>query len=107
MARAWVSVSKMSGFSLGFPEHCNAWVELHGGMEVERAVVGCVGAEVGQGAHQTMRQIAAAVLGLDVAQVELRHDSSDVAGSSGSASASRMTFMAGNANQGSGRTSIA
>ncbi|MCB0185159.1 MAG: molybdopterin-dependent oxidoreductase, partial [Caldilineaceae bacterium] len=97
---------KNVGFSLGFPEHCNAWVELHGGTTIERAVVGCVGAEVGQGAHQAMRQIAAEVLGLDLTQIELHHDSSDVAGSSGSASASRMTFMAGNAIQGAATAAL-
>jgi CO/xanthine dehydrogenase Mo-binding subunit len=88
---------KNVGFSLGFPEHCAAWVELHGGAQVERAVVGCVGAEVGQGAHQAMRQLAAEMLGVNFDQVELRADSSDDAGSSGSASASRLTFMTGNA----------
>lgn len=97
---------KNVGFSLGFPEHCNAWVELQGNAQVERAIVGCVGAEVGQGAHQAMRQIAAEVLGLDVDQVELRHESTDVAGSSGSASASRMTFMAGNAIKGAAEQAL-
>ncbi|MEZ4680436.1 MAG: molybdopterin cofactor-binding domain-containing protein [Caldilineaceae bacterium] len=97
---------KNVGFSLGFPEHCNAWVELHGGAYVERAIVGCVGAEVGQGAHQAMRQIAAEVLGLDLGQIELRHESSDVAGSSGSSSASRMTFMAGNAIKGAAEAAL-
>ena len=97
---------KNVGFSLGFPEHCHAWVELSGGTQVERAVVGCVGAEVGQGTHQAMRQIAAEVLGLAVAQVELRHESSDVAGSSGSSSASRMTFMAGNAIKGAAEQAL-
>ncbi|MCL4859286.1 MAG: molybdopterin-dependent oxidoreductase [Caldilineaceae bacterium] len=88
---------KNVGFSLGFPEACAAWVELHGATQVERAVVGCVGADVGQGAHQAMRQLAAEALGLDVAQVELQAQSTDDAGSSGSASASRLTFMSGNA----------
>lgn len=97
---------KNVGFSLGFPEHCHAWVELQGGTQVERAVVGCIGAEVGQGAHQAMRQIAAEVLGLPVTQIELRHDSSDVAGSSGSSSASRMTFMAGNAIKGAAERAL-
>ena len=91
---------KNVGFSLGFPESCAAWVELHGATEIERAVVGCVGAEVGQGAHTVFQLVAAEALGLNPAQVELRVDSSDVTGSSGSASASRMTFMSGNAIQG-------
>jgi CO/xanthine dehydrogenase Mo-binding subunit len=91
---------KNVGFSLGFPEHCAAWVELQGAERIERAVVGCVGADVGQGAHQAMRQLAAEVLNLTIDQVELRADNSDDAGSSGSASASRLTFMTGNAIQG-------
>ncbi len=97
---------KNVGFSLGFPEHCNAWVELQGGATIEAAVVGCVGAEVGQGAHQAMRQIAAELLGLAVEQVTLHHESSDVAGSSGSASASRLTFMAGNAIKGAAEQAL-
>jgi CO/xanthine dehydrogenase Mo-binding subunit len=88
---------KNVGFSLGFPEHCHAWVELHGAETIERAVVGCVGAEVGQGAHTAFVLVAADALGVAPEIVELRADSSDVTGSSGSASASRMTFMAGNA----------
>jgi len=88
---------KNVGFSLGAPEACSAWVELHGEGTVERAVVGCVGAEVGQGAHTLFQRVAAEVLGLDPGSVEVHAASSDVAGSSGSASASRMSFMAGNA----------
>lgn len=88
---------KNVGFSLGFPEHCAVWVELQGGTQVERAVLGCVGADVGQGAHQAMRQLAAEMLGLALDLVELRAGDSDDAGSSGSASASRLTFMTGNA----------
>ena len=88
---------KNVGFSLGAPESCPAWVELHGRDTIERAVVGCTGAEVGQGAHSLFRQIAAEVLGLDSACVEVRGESTEVAGSSGSAAASRMSFMAGSA----------
>lgn len=88
---------KNVGFSLGAPEACAAWVELHGTTNIARADVGCVGADVGQGAHMAFRQIAATALGLDVDQVTLHAESTDVAGSSGSASASRMTFMASGA----------
>ena len=97
---------KNVGFSLAFPEHCHAWVELQGTDEIERALVGCVGAEVGQGAHQAMRQIAAEILGLDLTQIELHSDNTDAAGSSGSASASRMTFMAGNAIKGAAEQAL-
>lgn len=97
---------KNVGFSLAFPEHCHAWVELQGTNVIERARVGCVGAEVGQGAHQAMRQIAAEILGLDLAQIELHSDNTDAAGSSGSSSASRMTFMAGNAIKGAAEQAL-
>jgi CO/xanthine dehydrogenase Mo-binding subunit len=98
---------KNVGFSLGFAEHCAAWVELHGTGQIERAVVGCVGAEVGQGAHTVFQRIAAETLGLDPAQVEIRADSTEVTGSSGSSSASRMSFMAGNAIQGAAARALA
>jgi CO/xanthine dehydrogenase Mo-binding subunit len=97
---------KNVGFSLGFPEHCHAWVELHGSDAIERAIVGCVGAEVGQGAHSAFRQIAAEVLAIDPARVEVRADNSDITGSSGSTSASRMTFMAGNAIKGAAEQAL-
>lgn len=98
---------KNVGFSLGFPEHCAAWVELHGAAEIERARVGCVGAEVGQGAHTAFVLLAAEILGLAPAQVELEATDTDVTGSSGSSSASRMTFMAGNAIQGAAQRALA
>ncbi|MCB0113976.1 MAG: molybdopterin-dependent oxidoreductase, partial [Caldilineaceae bacterium] len=88
---------KNVGYSLGFPESSHASVTLYGGAEIERAQVACVGADVGQGAHTAFVQIAAEALGIDPALVELRAADTDDAGSSGSASASRMTFMAGNA----------
>jgi CO/xanthine dehydrogenase Mo-binding subunit len=97
---------KNVGFSLGFPEHCHAWVELQGDTEIERALVGCVGAEVGQGTHQAMRQLAAEFLGIALDKVELISDNSDAAGSSGSSSASRMTFMAGNAIKGAAERAL-
>lgn len=98
---------KNVGFSLGFPEACQARVELHGGRTVERAVVACVGADVGQGAHSLFRQIAAEALDLDVDSVEVVADHTDLTGSSGSASASRMSFMAGNAIKGAAERALA
>lgn len=98
---------KNVGFSLGFPESCAAWVELTGNGQIERAVVGCVGADVGQGSHTVFQQIAAETLQLDPSRVEIRADHSDLTGSSGSASASRITFMAGNAIQGAARAALA
>ncbi|NUQ38222.1 MAG: xanthine dehydrogenase family protein [Caldilineales bacterium] len=88
---------KNVGFSLGYVDECWAGVELYGDGSIERAVVRHAGAEVGQGAHQIMRQIAADVLRLPLEQVELIAEDTDATRNSGSASASRMTFMAGNA----------
>jgi CO/xanthine dehydrogenase Mo-binding subunit len=98
---------KNVGFSLGFPEACAAWVELHGTGRIERAVVGCVGADVGQGSHTLFQQIAAEVLQLDPSRIELQTDHTEITGSSGSASASRMSFMAGNAIQGAAEAALA
>lgn len=98
---------KNIGYSLAAPESSNAWVELYGGATIERAVVGAVGADVGQGAHTAFRLIAASALGIDVDQVELRNENSDVAGSSGSASASRLTYMQGNAIVGAAKRALA
>ncbi len=98
---------KNVGFSLGAGESCAAWVELHGTGKIERAVVGCVGADVGQGSHTLFQQIAAEVLQLDPTCVELQTDHTDITGSSGSASASRLSFMAGNAVKGAAERALA
>ena len=79
----------------------------YGQGQIEHAIVGCVGADVGQGADTAFIQIAAEILQLDPAHIELQSDSTDIAGSSGSASASRMTFMAGNAIQGAAEKALA
>jgi CO/xanthine dehydrogenase Mo-binding subunit len=91
---------KNVGFSFGFPEQCWATIELHGGVEIEEVVLRHAGAEVGQGAHTAMVQMAAEAVGVSLDKVRI--DASDTATSenSGSASASRMTFMAGNAIRG-------
>ena len=97
---------KNVGFSLGYPENCTAAVELYGSKKIERAVVTCVGADVGQGAHTLFQQVAAVALDLDPAQVEVQADHSDLTGSSGSTSASRMSFMAGNAIKGAAEAAL-
>ena len=50
---------KNVGFSFGFPERCEAAVELFGDDEVERAILYHGAAEVGQGSHTALRQMAA------------------------------------------------
>lgn len=87
---------KNVGFSFGFPERCEATIELHGDAEVSQAVLLHGGADVGQGAHAALIQMTAEAVGLDVSQVEAHFSDTATSGDSGSASASRMTFMAGN-----------
>jgi CO/xanthine dehydrogenase Mo-binding subunit len=95
--RGFACAYKNVGFSFGFPERCEAWVELHGGRAIERVVLHHAGADVGQGAHTVFRQMVAAAVGVPLDKVELIVSDTADTGDSGSASASRMTWMAGNA----------
>jgi CO/xanthine dehydrogenase Mo-binding subunit len=88
---------KNVGYSFGFPEQATATVELIGTERIERAVVRTGVADVGQGVALIVRQIAAEKLGLALARVALVNDDSAQAPNAGSASASRLTFMAGRA----------
>jgi CO/xanthine dehydrogenase Mo-binding subunit len=91
---------KNVGFSFGAPEQSWATVELHGAAEIERAVVHHAGADVGQGAHTVFAQMAAEALDLPMQKIELVVSDTAYTDTSGSASASRMTFMAGNSIKG-------
>ncbi len=94
--RGFACAFKNVGFSFGAPEKCEAIIELHGGKTIERVVLRHAGAEVGQGAHTAFKQMAAAAVGVPVEMVELDLSDTATSGDSGSVSASRMTFMAGN-----------
>jgi len=97
---------KNVGFSFGAPEENWATVELYGETEIERVVVREAGADVGQGAHTVFVQMAAEAVGVPVEKVELiGHDTAHT-GNSGSSSASRMTFMAGNAIKGAAQLAL-
>lgn len=87
---------KNIGFSFGAFETSWAGVELYGTTEIERVVVKHAGADVGQGAHTAFKQIAAQTLNVPLDIVEMVVSDTAETGSSGSASASRLTFMAGN-----------
>ncbi len=91
---------KNVGFSFGYQENSWATVELHGGAEIEKAVVYHAGADVGQGAHTVFAQMAAEALNIPLEKVQVVVSDTAVTDNSGSASASRMTFMAGNAIKG-------
>ena len=95
--RGFACAYKNVGFSFGFPERCEATIELHGEGEIERVVLHHAGAEVGQGAHTAFRQMTAEAVGVTVGKIELIVSDTADTGDSGSVSASRMTWMAGNA----------
>jgi len=97
---------KNIGFSFGAPEGNWATIELYGSTEIERVVVREVGADMGQGAHTAFVQMAAAAVGVPVEKVELLGHDTTYAGDSGSTSASRMTFMAGNAIKGAAELAL-
>lgn len=88
---------KNVGYSFGFPEQATATVELIGTKRIERAVLRIGVADVGQGVALIVRQIVAERLGLPLTAVALISDDSALAPNAGSASASRLTFMAGRA----------
>ena len=115
--RGFACAFKNVGFSFGFPERCEATIVLHGaegtdransaggadganGDGPERAELFHAGADVGQGAHTAFLQMAAEAVGLPLDRVEGRFSDTATSGDSGSASASRLTFMAGNAIRG-------
>jgi CO/xanthine dehydrogenase Mo-binding subunit len=87
---------KNVGFSFGAPESCEAIIELHGRAEIEKVVLRHALSEVGQGSHTAARMMAAAAVGVPINMVELDLSDTATSGNSGSVSASRMTWMAGN-----------
>ena len=97
---------KNIGFSFGFPEHCWAGIELQGEAEIEQAILYHAGADVGQGAHTILSQMAADALGLSFDKVRIVASDTATSGSSGSASASRLSFMSGNAIRGAAELAL-
>jgi CO/xanthine dehydrogenase Mo-binding subunit len=91
---------KNIGFSFGYQENCTVRIELRGAAEVEEALVFYAGAEVGQGIHTAVAQMAAEGLNVPLDRVRLVLSDTVTTRDAGSASASRSTFMAGNAIRG-------
>lgn len=104
--RGFAAGFKNVGFSFGYKENCWAKVEIHGNGNIERVVLHHAGAEVGQGFHTVISQMAAEVLNVPVGMIELRTSDSATQGNPGSASASRLTFMAGNAVRGAAEQAL-
>jgi CO/xanthine dehydrogenase Mo-binding subunit len=91
---------KNVGFSFGFPERCEAEIRFHGEAGDPRPTeveVFHAAAEVGQGSHAAILQMTADATGVDLARVRGHFSDTATAGDSGSASASRLTLMSGNA----------
>jgi CO/xanthine dehydrogenase Mo-binding subunit len=97
---------KNVGFSFGYQENSWARVELHGKTGIESVVVWHAGAEVGQGTHTVMAQFAAEVVGVPFGKVTVVTSDSATMGNPGSASASRLTFMSGNAIRGAAEAAL-
>jgi CO/xanthine dehydrogenase Mo-binding subunit len=97
---------KNVGFSFGYQENCWAKVEIHGNGEIERVILHHAGAEVGQGTHTVMVQMAAEAVGVPFEKVKIIASDSATMENSGSVSASRMTFMSGNAIKGAAEVAL-
>jgi CO/xanthine dehydrogenase Mo-binding subunit len=97
---------KNVGFSFGYPENCAVRIELHGASKIEEAVVYYAGAEVGQGIHTAVAQMAAESLGVPMRRVRLVLSDTARTQDAGSASASRSAFMAGNAIRGAAEQAL-
>ncbi len=97
---------KNVGFSFGYQENSWARVEIDGKSEIEHVAVWHAGAEVGQGTHTVMAQFAAETLGVPFERITMVTSDTATMSSPGSSSASRMTFMSGNAIKGAAQAAL-
>jgi CO/xanthine dehydrogenase Mo-binding subunit len=104
--RGFAAGFKNVGFSFGYQENCWAKIEIHGNSEIDHVVLHHASAEVGQGTHTVMLQMAAEAVGVPFEKVSLIASDSATMGNSGSVSASRMTFMSGNAIRGAAEVAL-
>src|SRR5215216_6092381 len=104
--RGFAAGFKNIGFSFGYQENCWAKIEIHGNSEISHVVLHHAGAEVGQGTHTVMSQMAAEALGVPFEKVKMIASDSATMENSGSVSASRMTFMSGNAIRGAAEVAL-
>ena len=95
--RGFACAYKNVGFSFGFPERSEARIVLHGEAPDSDGPIGAdlylAGADVGQGAHTAFVQMAAEATGLGIDQITGHFSDTASAGDSGSASASRLSFI--------------
>jgi CO/xanthine dehydrogenase Mo-binding subunit len=84
-------------YSFGFPEKCSARCELYGEQAFDRATIKTGVSEVGQGVLTVVAQVAAETLGLSYDRITVVNEDTSEVPEAGSCSASRLSFMAGNA----------
>ncbi len=96
-------------YSLGFDDKSSADVELtlDEAGQIARVTVGIGATEVGQGVHTVIQQVAAAALGVDPGTVRVNLVDTAKVPDAGSASASRHTYISGNAVAGACRLAYA
>lgn len=104
--RGFAAGFKNIGFSFGYQENCWAKIEIHGNSEIDHVVLHHDAAEVGQGNHTVMLQMAAEAVGVPFEKVRLVPSDSAIHENSGSVSASRMTFMSGNSIRGAAEAAL-
>jgi CO/xanthine dehydrogenase Mo-binding subunit len=104
--RGFAAGFKNVGFSFGYPENCWARIEIHGKSEINHVVLHHDAAEVGQGTHTVMVQMAAEAVGVPYEKVRLVTSDSAIHENAGSVSASRMTFMSGNSIRGAAQVAL-
>ncbi len=97
---------KNVGFSAGYQENSWATVELYGADEIDQVIVRHAAAEVGQGTHTAIIQMTAEAVGVPFEKVQLISADTSETRDSGSVSASRMTFMAGNSVYGAAKAAL-
>lgn len=104
--RGFAAGFKNVGFSFGYKENCWARVEIHGSVKIDTVTLWCASAEVGQGNHTILAQMAAEVTGVTLDRVHVIGMDTLNMGNAGSASASRLTFMSGNAVKGAAEQAL-
>ena len=104
--RGFAAGFKNIGFSFGYQENCWARIELRGRAEIDEVILHHASAEVGQGTHTVMTQMAAEAVGVPFDKVKLIASDTATMGNSGSVSASRMTFMSGNSIRGAAEIAL-
>ncbi len=99
---------KNIAYSFGFDDKATAVAELFLGSDgkIDRAVIRIGASDVGQGVRTALAQMAADALGIDISQVEMAELDTAGVPSAGSSSASRQTYMSGNAVVGACREAL-